>query len=98
VATPAPRPVEIAGVRCRVRDIRPEDATALLDLRVRNREFLRAFEPVPSPDHFELAKQATAIDLGNRGWDDDAACAPRPSAWWSGSRSTAWPCTASRPP
>ncbi len=71
MVTPAPRPVEIAGARCLVRDLRSDDAQALLDLRVRNRDFLRPFEPVPAPDHFELATQATAIELGNRAWDDD---------------------------
>jgi [ribosomal protein S5]-alanine N-acetyltransferase len=69
--TPAPRPVQIAGPRIAVRDLRPDDAAALLDLRIRNREFFEPFEPVAPADHFTLEAQRLGIDAGSRAWDED---------------------------
>ena len=71
MVTPVPRPVEIIGSRCIVRDLGPEDARALLDLRVRNREFFEPFEPTPAAEHFTQGAQRDSIELGNRAWDDD---------------------------
>ena len=68
---PVRRPVEIAGVRCSVRDLRADDADELLDLRLRNREFFEPFEPSLPPDHFTRRAQLDAIVHGNRAWDDD---------------------------
>ena len=69
--TPTLRPLEVAGPQVVLRDLRPEDAAALLDLRLRNREFFEPFEPVPPPDHFTLEAQRRGIDSGNRAWDED---------------------------
>jgi ribosomal-protein-alanine N-acetyltransferase len=71
VITPVRRPVEIAGVRCLVRDLRPDDADELLELRVRNRSFFEPFEPTLPPEHFTRTAQLDAIVHGNRAWDDD---------------------------
>jgi ribosomal-protein-alanine N-acetyltransferase len=69
--TPVPRPVVVHGSRCSIRDLRPEDAEEMLDLRVRNRSFFEPFEPALSDDHFTRRAQLDAILLGNRAWDDD---------------------------
>jgi [ribosomal protein S5]-alanine N-acetyltransferase len=71
VTSPVRRPVEIAGELSRIRDLRPEDADEVLDLRVRNREFLVPFEPTLPDDHFTRRTQLDAIVHGNRAWDDD---------------------------
>jgi len=71
VVTPLPRPVEVAGAGCAVRDLRPADAREMLDLRVRNRAFFTPFEPQLPAGHFTLRAQRLAIEQGNRGWDDD---------------------------
>jgi ribosomal-protein-alanine N-acetyltransferase len=63
--------VVVAGSRCRIRDLRPDDADELLELRVRNREFFVPFEPTLPPDHFTRRAQLDAIVHGNRAWDDD---------------------------
>jgi ribosomal-protein-alanine N-acetyltransferase len=65
------RPVEVAGVRCSIRDLRPEDADEMLELRVRNRSFFTPFEPILPPEHFTRGAQLDAIVHGNRAWDDD---------------------------
>ena len=69
--SPVRRPVEIAGERCRVRDLRPDDADELLELRIRNRDFFEPFEPALPPDHFTRRAQLDGIVHGNRAWDDD---------------------------
>jgi len=69
--SPVRRPVEVAGERCRIRDLRPEDADELLELRLRNRSFFEPFEPTLPPDHFTRRAQLDAIVHGNRAWDDD---------------------------
>ena len=69
--TPVPRPVVVAGERCSVRDLHPDDADEMLTLRVRNREFFRPFEPTLTDDHFTRAVQLDMIRHGNRAWDDD---------------------------
>lgn len=71
VTTPLPRPVEVAGGRCAVRDLRPVDAREMLELRVRNRAFFTPFEPALPPGHFTLRAQRNAIEQGNRAWDED---------------------------
>jgi [ribosomal protein S5]-alanine N-acetyltransferase len=71
VVTPVPRPVEVAGSLCVVRDLRRADAEAMLDLRARNREFFTPFEPVLPAEHFTMDAQRDAIELGNLAWDDD---------------------------
>jgi [ribosomal protein S5]-alanine N-acetyltransferase len=69
--TPLPRPVEVAGPTCLVRDLRPADARELLDLRVRNREFFTPFEPAIPDGHFTLRAQREAVEHARRAWDED---------------------------
>jgi ribosomal-protein-alanine N-acetyltransferase len=71
VISPVRRPVEVAGVRCGIRDLRPADADEMLELRLRNREFFTPFEPALPPEHFTRTAQLDAIVHGNRAWDDD---------------------------
>ncbi len=69
--SPVRRPVEVAAVVCAIRDLRPEDADEMLELRIRNREFFTPFEPVLPLEHFTRRAQLDAIVHGNRAWDDD---------------------------
>lgn len=45
-----------------IRELRPSDAEELLELRVRNRDFFRPWEPVPAPGHFTLRGQRFDIE------------------------------------
>lgn len=53
-----------------VRALELDDAPALLDLRLRNRDFFRAFEPTQSERHFTLEGQWDEIALSA----EDARC------------------------
>ena len=68
---PPTRPYEASGSRCSIRDIRPEDAPPLLELRVRNRAYFEPWEPVPPRNHHTLRAQAGAIEDSIRAWDQD---------------------------
>jgi ribosomal-protein-alanine N-acetyltransferase len=71
MSPPVRRPVAIEGSVCGIRDLRPEDADEMLELRVRNRAFFTPFEPILPPDHFTRRAQLDAIVHGNRSWEDD---------------------------
>lgn len=44
-----------------IRDLHPKDTQSLLDLRVRNRSFLKSFEPQQTETHFTYADQWESI-------------------------------------
>ena len=54
-----------------IRAVRPADADALLDLRVRNREFLAPWDPLRPASFFTRAGQAEWIALQQRAWTED---------------------------
>jgi [ribosomal protein S5]-alanine N-acetyltransferase len=54
-----------------IRAVRPSDADALLDLRVRNRAFLAPWDPLRPASFFTRAGQAEWIALQQRAWADD---------------------------
>ena len=58
----APDTVELAGDRCVLRPLVSTDARALCDLRLRNREFFRPWEPLFDDSHFTLSAQRRAIE------------------------------------
>jgi ribosomal-protein-alanine N-acetyltransferase len=49
-----------------LRELTPDDADALLDLRLRNQEFLRPLEPIRPKDIFTLQGQAEDIEASIR--------------------------------
>ena len=57
--------------RTAIRAVRPSDADGLLDLRVRNREFLAPWDPLRPASFFTRAGQAEWIALQQRAWADD---------------------------
>ena len=63
----------LIGPRLLLRDLRPEDARSLLDLRVANREFLEPFEPERREEFFTLEAQSLEIERGIRDAEDDRA-------------------------
>jgi [ribosomal protein S5]-alanine N-acetyltransferase len=60
--------MELRTDRIFIRPVRPEDADALLELRVRNREFLQPYEPVKEESHFTLEAQRESLEAAIRGW------------------------------
>jgi [ribosomal protein S5]-alanine N-acetyltransferase len=54
-----------------IRAVRPADADELLELRVRNREFLAPWDPLRPASFFTRAGQAEWIALQQRAWADD---------------------------
>ena len=65
---PAPDAVELAGNRCVLRPLVAADAKALCDLRLRNREFFRPWEPLFNDSHFTLSAQHRAIEGSLEEW------------------------------
>jgi [ribosomal protein S5]-alanine N-acetyltransferase len=59
---PRPEAVELAGERCLLRPLASADAQAMCDLRLRNREFFRPWEPLAKDSHFTLSAQRRAIE------------------------------------
>lgn len=57
--------MEVDGTRVRIRPLRLTDASALLDLRVRNREAFAPFFPRQSRFFFTLEGQEREIERGN---------------------------------
>ena len=57
--------------RTAIRAVRPSDADDLLDLRLRNREFLAPWDPLRPASFFTRAGQAEWIALQQRAWTDD---------------------------
>ncbi|MBU5445131.1 GNAT family N-acetyltransferase [Paenibacillus sp. MSJ-34] len=47
-----------------VRSLRPDDAPALTELRLKNREHLQPFEPLRDPDFFTLETQTRLLEKG----------------------------------
>jgi ribosomal-protein-alanine N-acetyltransferase len=54
-----------------IRAVRPSDADVLLELRLRNREFLAPWDPLRPASFFSRAGQAEWIALQQRAWADD---------------------------
>ncbi len=67
--------MELRGDRVYLRRLRATDAEPVLDLRIRNRDFFRPWEPVPAPDHFTLEAQLQEIAGAARDADDDRSYA-----------------------
>ena len=57
--------------RTAIRAVRPGDADDLLELRVRNRDFLAPWDPLRPASFFTRAGQAEWIALQQRAWADD---------------------------
>jgi ribosomal-protein-alanine N-acetyltransferase len=57
--------------RTAIRAVRPSDADDLLDLRLRNRDFLAPWDPLRPASFFTRAGQAEWIALQQRAWTDD---------------------------
>ena len=57
--------------RTAIRGVRPGDADDLLELRVRNRDFLAPWDPLRPASFFTRAGQAEWIALQQRAWADD---------------------------
>lgn len=55
-----------------LRALKEDDARALYDLRVRNREFLRPYEPIQPDDHFTLTAQRQVIEKAETNWSSGA--------------------------
>jgi ribosomal-protein-alanine N-acetyltransferase len=51
--------------------VRPGDADALLDLRLRNRDFLAPWDPLRPASFFTRSGQAEWISMQQRAWADD---------------------------
>jgi ribosomal-protein-alanine N-acetyltransferase len=54
-----------------IRAVRPSDSDALLELRLRNRDFLAPWDPLRPASFFTRAGQAEWIALQQRAWTDD---------------------------
>jgi ribosomal-protein-alanine N-acetyltransferase len=54
-----------------IRAVRPADADALLDLRLRNRDFLAPWDPLRPASFFSRAGQAEWIAVQQRAWTED---------------------------
>jgi ribosomal-protein-alanine N-acetyltransferase len=57
--------------RTAIRAVRPSDVDDLLELRVRNREFLAPWDPLRPASFFTRAGQSEWIALQQRAWTDD---------------------------
>jgi ribosomal-protein-alanine N-acetyltransferase len=57
--------------RTAIRAVRPSDADDLLELRLRNRDFLAPWDPLRPASFFSRAGQAEWIALQQRAWADD---------------------------
>ena len=57
--------------RTAIRAVRPADADDLLELRVRNRDFLAPWDPLRPASFFTRAGQSEWIALQQRAWADD---------------------------
>lgn len=60
----------IAESTC-IRPLEPADADAFLDLRVRNDDFLRPYEPIKAADFLTLEAQKRAIEEAADAWAND---------------------------
>jgi ribosomal-protein-alanine N-acetyltransferase len=54
-----------------IRPLESSDAAAMLEVRVRNDEFLRPFEPLKPDDYLTLAAQRQEIDRSSQDWRAD---------------------------
>ena len=57
--------------RTAIRAVRPADAEHLLELRLRNRDFLAPWDPIRPASFFTRAGQAEWIALQQRAWSED---------------------------
>jgi [ribosomal protein S5]-alanine N-acetyltransferase len=65
--------MELRGSGFRLRAFRPEDAGALLQVRLENRDFLEPFEPTRPESFYTLEGQSREIEQGVRDAADDRA-------------------------
>ena len=63
--------MRVDGDRSFIRPLEPGDAAAVLDLRLRNKDFLEPWEPVRQPAFFTLAAQSAQIEIEQRQWQND---------------------------
>ena len=69
---PATRlPTRLDAERTAIRGVRPSDVDDLLELRLRNREFLAPWDPLRPASFFTRAGQAEWIALQQRAWSED---------------------------
>jgi ribosomal-protein-alanine N-acetyltransferase len=54
-----------------IRPLEPSDAPAMLEVRARNDEFLRPFEPLKPIDYLTLSAQRQEIERGGQDWRAD---------------------------
>jgi [ribosomal protein S5]-alanine N-acetyltransferase len=64
-------PTRLEGGRTAIRAVRTADADALLELRLRNREFLAPWDPLRPASFFTRAGQAEWIAMQERAWEED---------------------------
>ena len=61
----------VEGERCYIRQLTPDDAQTVLDLRLANKGFLKPWEPVRQAPFFTLQAQAAQIEVEQRQWHND---------------------------
>lgn len=66
-------PQEIPGRLVAIRPFSPDDAPALLDLRLRNQDFFRPFEPTGVQFPTTLGEQLTRLEAERLDWEADRA-------------------------
>lgn len=63
--------IVLEGSACVLRPLAQTNAVAMLELRRRNRDFFRPFEPVTDDSHFTLAAQRQTIEGSLEEWASD---------------------------
>ncbi|MBS4174100.1 GNAT family protein [Bacillus sp. FJAT-49736] len=58
--------------RIYIRRLTMQDLNALLDLRLRNKEFLQTFEPIAPHSHYTLEGQRDILEKVQRNWESDS--------------------------
>ena len=64
-------PTRLDGERTAIRGVRPADVDDLLELRVRNRDFLAPWDPLRPASFFTRAGQAEWVAMQQRAWSED---------------------------
>jgi ribosomal-protein-alanine N-acetyltransferase len=69
---PATRlPTRLDGERTAIRAVRPADVDELLELRLRNRDFLAPWDPLRPASFFTRSGQAEWVAMQQRAWSED---------------------------
>lgn len=61
----------VEGEHCYIRQLQLDDAPAVLELRLANRDFLEPWEPVRQAPFFTLQAQIAQIEVEQRQWRND---------------------------